>query len=123
MRNNKPKGYRLERIENVAATGTPDVHGKYGGKDFWLELKETKLPKRLTSRFLTRHELSAAQINWHITHRQCGMKNNFIAVRDDKKNLYLFDGDFAEQLNSLDVQTAQKFLLNDWISFYEALIT
>lgn len=42
----KPR-LHMERVENVASSGRPDVNGCFDGKVFDVELKRCKLPKRI----------------------------------------------------------------------------
>lgn len=54
----------MERIENTAASGTPDVEGHYrsrSGKQFWIELKSVARPKRDG---IIKFRIRSAQVEW-----------------------------------------------------------
>lgn len=71
MRSNTSPATRLERLENTAGTGTPDVMALSAGVVTFCELKAViELPRRKTTRVLGEKGLSVAQKNWHMTWNQ-----------------------------------------------------
>lgn len=73
MREGVPKWVRLERLENAAGVGLPDVLALSLGRVTLCELKAVEaLPVRRTSRVLGAQGLSVAQRNWHMTWHQNG---------------------------------------------------
>lgn len=67
------KRVRLERIENLAGSGAPDVLALCDGVVTWCELKAVDaLPLRPTTRVLGAEGLSLPQRNWHMSWHQAG---------------------------------------------------
>ena len=64
----------LERVENCAGTGMPDVYGVMVF-EFWIELKS--VPRKP----LIDCELDTDQVLWHQRYRRCGGKGSFILVQ------------------------------------------
>ena len=59
----------MERVENGAASGTPDVEGLLtGGSQFWIELKSAPRPKRGGP---VRFKVRAGQVEW--LRRRCAV--------------------------------------------------
>lgn len=68
----RPRGFRLERVENLLGAGMPDVLGhKPGFPLFLVELKmQESPPKRHGTPLLGKSKgLSLDQINWHVNWR------------------------------------------------------
>lgn len=78
----------LTRIENDLDSGTPDVHGCYNGKTFWVELKALAKPKNPLKVSLN---LSPGQISWHFNYARSGGKSyvlvQFGSGKDSQKFL------------------------------------
>ena len=56
---------RLQRMENVAADGLPDVNGCINGNEFWMELKTPRIPVRdTTPLFGSNHKITPNQFAW-----------------------------------------------------------
>ena len=103
LRKNMPKGKdRLERIENIAGTGTPDVNFCSQGVECWIEMKSSKEPLRPTSLlFASNHRLSQTQKNWFLQQRNAGGKC-YILIATDKRWM-LINGKYADGINKLTV--------------------
>lgn len=86
----------LQRVENVAGEGMPDVY--CAGP--WVELKAARRPKRRTTPLLGADGLRQSQINWHLKAHQLGIPS-YILIRDDHGALYLVPGFFAAKLNAM----------------------
>lgn len=93
--------FRLERIENLAGVGTPDVlaTARETGRTTLIELKAVvELPKRATSKVLGRAGLSQDQKNWHMDFvRAKGQA--FILVGVGSHQQFLIEGRWADHLN------------------------
>lgn len=57
---------RVQRVENLAANGMPDINGCINGVEFWLELKAPAIPKRATTPLFNskNHPLMPDQLSW-----------------------------------------------------------
>lgn len=113
---------KLDRVENVALAGMPDVYVCRGsGPDFWVELKAPNRPKRKTTPLLGEREgLSPEQINWFI---ECAMKRGteaYILIRDSAANMYLFPGRDAHFLNSRTVEQMEPYRTG-WLKLEDLL--
>lgn len=101
----------LDRIENAAGEGQPDVHSRAKFCEYWIELKVVKQPKRHTTRLLGNQGLNPNQINWHLVHAQCSLKS-FILIRDDNNLLYLVKGSHAKEINEYSLQQMACYLVS-----------
>lgn len=124
MKRNAPQSVWLQRIENLAVDGMPDVHvtHAFAAPDCWVELKAATLPKRPGTRVLGSRGLRQSQINWHI--ECCARKGrSFILIRDDNLVLYLVPGSFARSLNdaALDDIKAIGVVALSWPRVFRAL--
>lgn len=66
----------LQRIENAAGVGHPDVEGCVNGQQIWIELKSEKRPKKSTTPI--RFKVRPAQSIWHRQRVRAGFRNNFV---------------------------------------------
>lgn len=103
LRKNMPKRMdRLERIENVAGTGTPDVNFCSEGVECWIEMKSSIEPRRNKSLlFASNHKLSQVQKNWFLQQRNAGGRC-YILIATDKRWM-LIDGKYADGINKMTV--------------------
>lgn len=103
LRKNMPQHKdRLERIENVAGTGTPDINFCSCGVECWIEMKSSVEPKRLTSLlFASNPKLSQVQKNWFLQQRNAGGRC-YILIATDKRWM-LIAGKYADDINKLTV--------------------
>lgn len=114
LRRNLPKyGYKLDlqRIENTASNGTPDVNYCIGGVEGWAELKAWERI-RLTGRF-TVPKLREEQGAW-LTKRASVGGRAYLLCRINK-DVALFDGRLVPHLFNKDLHA-------DWV-FGKALAT
>lgn len=97
-------GDRLDRIENfLLGAGMPDINGCFCGKEFWIESKHPKEPKRPTTPlFGSNHRVSQDQANWFLRQRNAGGRCYFL-ICTDKRRL-LIGGEWADAINALTVQ-------------------
>jgi hypothetical protein len=90
---------RLDRIENAATFGMPDVNGCLSGVEFWMELKAPKTPKRdSTPLFGSNHNLSVNQRNWFLRQTRAG-GIAFVYI-DATRHRILVDGSQADIINT-----------------------
>lgn len=123
MKRNRPKDVRMERVENVAADGMPDVHvSARGGVESWVELKVCSLPVRNTTPVLGRDGLRPSQKNWLKSHCCTYGLRGFVLVRDDRSSLYLLPGALVDEINSLTLdKLVLKSVARNWEEIFEAL--
>lgn len=120
MKRNAPSDFWLQRIENVAVEGMPDVY-VVCAEPCWVELKAPTAPKRPTTRLLGNEGLRPAQINWHLKVASMGVRS-FILIRDDAAHLYLIPGPFAQLVNDMTIPELQKISIADtWQKVFEVL--
>ena len=85
----------VDRLENVAGTGMPDVSGTYNGHDYWIELKILKTKKEIEDPI---NAMRPSQVAWtalRVRHGSCiflcgreektGAINLYIAVRGESQ--------------------------------------
>ena len=91
---------RVNRVENVAMVGMPDVSCCGNAKEFWLELKVVEsVPTRPTTPLLgNSHGLSQDQMNWHLSQRQAG-GDSYIYIECPAYRI-LVRGELADEVNS-----------------------
>lgn len=98
--NLKGKGRRLQRIENIVGSGMPDINGCFNGREFWIEVKAPKEPKRpSTPLFGSNHKVSQEQKNWFMEQRQSGGRG-YLFIDTDQRRI-LIDGKFADDINTM----------------------
>lgn len=115
LRKNMPKRMdRLERIENVAGTGTPDVNFCSEGVECWIEMKSSIEPRRNKSLlFASNHKLSQVQKNWFLQQRNAGGRC-YILIATDKRWM-LIDGKYADGINKMTVTQLWENSLWGWM--------
>lgn len=103
MRRNLPRELWLQRVENVAGDGMPDVYVGFSGK--WVELKApSKIPKRETTPLLGAEGLRPSQVNWLLQHRNSCAPIAFILIRTIENELLLIHGMHAKIINELPLR-------------------
>jgi hypothetical protein len=97
-----------ERIENVMAKGTPDVHTLSRGLVTWLELKAIdSIPAKNTTRILGDTGLSVDQRNWHRVYAQRGGRS-LIVLGIGSFVVLAAEGKHADAVNEWNI--------SDWIA-------
>jgi len=118
MKTHCADGVRLERVENAVNTGMPDVHCIRRGVTVWIELKVVHRPARLSTPLIKSATMRRDQVAWHLSYTRAGGRSA-ILVRDDRRQLYLFDGALANILPQLTLaQCISIATLTDWAEFY-----
>lgn len=111
MRNNRPLDVRLERVENGAAEGTPDVLALVGGVVSWVELKARTIPPiRAETPLLGEGSgANAAQRNWHLDWRRNGGRSFFLVGtgRGAGAQQWLLPGALHDELNGMSMAAIQ----------------
>ena len=90
----------MQRVENLAGDGMPDVHASHDAIESWVELKAAKMPKRATTKLQMSEGLRASQINWHMKAQTKGLRT-FILVRVEgmERHPLLINGCWASAFN------------------------
>ena len=122
-RNLAQRDVLLERIENLVATGTPDIHALCRGVHTWVELKEAPTPPvRSTTPLLGGGRgLRDAQKNWLMMwHRHCGRAVVVIGVGSTE--LLVVPGKFGDAINSLPLVALRAIsVAGSWDELFEVL--
>ena len=109
--------FLLERIENLAGVGTPDVlaTARATGRTSLVELKAVvALPTRLSTRVLGRAGLSQVQKNWHLDFARAKGKA-YILVGVGPYRQFLVPGAHADSVNEWNiVQLQDNALATEW---------
>lgn len=115
MKRNLPAFTKVRRVENPMDPGTPDVRLIYILKfERWVELKQTKRPKRPTTPLMARTDFQQEQPAWHIEHNADGL-TSFILIRDDMGELYVVPGKHIELIYTIPhVDLHRMFSVPDW---------
>lgn len=125
MRKACPPDILLDRIENVAGEGTPDlfVKARTAKRSCWIELKVTTRPKRPTTQMLGDAKgLNVDQRNWHDIRANAFAVPTFVLVRDDSLQLYLVSGQRALSINGMTQhELAQHSLASSWGAVWTVL--
>lgn len=105
---------RMERVENLLVDGMPDVNCCIAGKEFWVENKQPKEPKRRsTTLFGSNHKFSQNQINWFLSQRNAG-GNAFAFIWTDVRGI-LLSSRHVELANSMTMPDFENLAL--WMQF------
>lgn len=105
MRNNKPRGVVLNRVENYVGEGMPDVYLRVRSLATWVELKAPIAPKRETTRLMGDQGMRQEQINWHLQSAALNLPT-WILIRDTtQRRLWVVEGRFADEVNDMTVET------------------
>lgn len=92
-------GDRIDRIENLLGSGTPDVNFCSGGFECWIEIKSPKEPRRAaTPLFGSNHRISQEQMNWALRQRRAGGRCYFLISTN--KRWMLISGGLADYINN-----------------------
>ena len=102
---------RVNRVENVAGTGTPDVNYCVQGTEGWIELKAPKEPQRLTTPlFGSNHPLTQDQKNWWLKHNRARGRG-YILIATNLRWMAV-PGRHADVVNDMTVDDLK--ILADW---------
>lgn len=114
----------LQRVENIAVDGMPDVYcvGRSTATASWIELKApAKMPKRRSTRILGTEGLLVAQVGWHLKAHSTSVPS-YILIRDEMRSLYLIRGQHAESINEMSKSALRTYSLADsWPGIFEIL--
>lgn len=112
LKKNMPQGHdRLDRIENIAGIGTPDINYCIEGVEGWIEMKSARERSRPNSKLL-KHKLIQGQMNWFLKQRNAKGRA-YILIATDLRWI-LIDGRFADRIN--DFSVGQLLENADWWS-------
>jgi hypothetical protein len=98
---NLPREIRLERIENVVGSGTPDLHAIYRGRTTWIELKAIEdIPARMDTQLLdSNHRPSIEQRNWHLDYTQHGGRS-LVVIGIGPRAIIAIEAAWIDELSS-----------------------
>lgn len=93
---------RVDQVENLVMVGMPDTNCCISGREFWVENKEPREPKRSSTRlFGSNHCFSQEQINWSLRQRNAG-GTVYGFIWTDKRGI-LIPGALFEGVNDMTV--------------------
>ncbi len=122
MRNNKPTGFVLERVENIASDGMPDVYVQISMVATWVELKTPNAPKRVTTRVLGDEGLRQSQKNWHVRAFRLSLPT-WILIRERRTGrMWLVAGEHADEINDMtaaELDTVASAIM--WTGIFQVL--
>lgn len=122
FRANAPRDVRLERVENIATVGMPDIIALHRCRVSWIELKAVEdLPARAATPVLGNAKgVSAEQRNWHHSWQMHG-GSTFILVGIGSEQL-LMPGSLVAQINSMSFpELAAACVATTWHDVYDAI--
>lgn len=123
MLNAKPPRVWLERFENAASFGVPDVLIKTHRWMSWCELKNVKRPpKRESTRLLGDEGLNPNQINWHLQAASLELPCYTLIRASDTRELLLIHAAFADGINDMTrAQLRDVSLADSWVTVFSVL--
>jgi hypothetical protein len=122
LKRNVPRGWWLQRIENVMEAGMPDVLVTMPGRQAWVELKSPRAKKRGTSLLLGTEGLSIAQINWHSKAVALDVLAYILVRPADTSELFLIESGHAPDVNEWSVADAEAHrIAASWDQVMQAL--
>lgn len=103
----------LQRIENCAVSGHPDVEGCIDGAQVWIELKSCARPVRPDTPIRPKKRIS--QGIWHMTRSNAGCRCNWILIQVGEAyqaTLYLIPGCKYDEITVPERQLAALSVLH-----------
>lgn len=103
MKRNLPSSLWLQRVENLAGDGMPDVY--VGATGAWVELKApSKIPVRASTPLLGAEGLRTSQLNWFLKNTAAEhAPPAFILIRSIAGELLMIRGDVAADVNKMSL--------------------
>lgn len=102
----------LQRVENCAVSGHPDVEGCVDGGQTWIELKSCLRPVRPDTPI--RPKKRQSQEIWHETRTRAGCRINWILIQvgeDKSAKLYLIPGCRYAEITATESKLAEMSVL------------
>jgi hypothetical protein len=122
MRANKPRGFVLERVENIVTDGMPDVYVMAPAVATWVELKAPNPPKREATRVLGDEGLRQSQKNWHIRASRLALPTWILIRERETGRLWLMAGYHADIINDMTADELDRGAsARSWPEIFEAL--
>lgn len=120
MKRAAPKSLWMQRVENLAGDGMPDVYVEGP----WVELKAAKLPKRSTTRLQYSEGVRTSQVNWHLKAETRGVVSYIlIRVEELPREPMLLLGGFAKCVNDFTLtETKAAACAIGWKAIFERLV-
>jgi len=122
-------GVDVQRIENAAAAGHPDVEGfltdpfEAAGEQFWIELKSNDRPVRLSTPIHPKTRDS--QSIWHRTRAEAGCRCHWVLLQvgsGHRACLYLIPGSLYDKIEATESDLASMSVVSPDASPAEVLI-
>jgi len=119
----KDHDLELNRLENTAGEGTPDVEGFVASAQIWIELKSCKRPMRPTTPI--RPAKREKQAEWQTRRANAGCKTGWVLIQvgeSYKAKLYLIPGIHYELITDTEDMLALLAVNDPAASPYEILL-
>lgn len=113
----------VQRVENAATSGHPDVEGCIDGAQLWIELKSCDRPVRPDTPI--RPKKRASQEIWHATRTRAGCRFHWILIQvgeDRDGRLYLIPGSHYAGITVPEYQLAELSAVLPTASAADALL-
>lgn len=99
------QGHKLDvqRVENAATSGHPDIEGCIDGSQLWIELKSCARPVRRDTPI--RPKKRQSQEIWHAARTKAGGRQHWILIQvgdDHDARLYLIPGCLYEKTTAVE---------------------
>jgi hypothetical protein len=95
----------LQRIENNAGAGHPDVEGCIDAQQIWVELKSELRPAKATTKI--HPKTRPAQSIWHHHRTKAGSRHHWVLLQVGearKARLYLIPGDRYDEIEATEAE-------------------
>lgn len=95
----------VQRVENAATSGHPDVEGCIDGRQLWVELKSCERPVRADTPI--RPKKRPSQDIWHMTRTRAGCRIHWVLIQvgeDKNAKLYLIPGSKYSEITASEAQ-------------------
>lgn len=105
---------RLERIENMLGSGTPDVLAIGSSRVTWIENKIADWPVHAETRIQFLHPPTIHQRNWHLMWKQNGGHSIFLVGNGDGSSAKVFavGARFADEIIGFKRSMLERFETN-----------
>lgn len=113
----------LQRIENAAGVGHPDVEGCIDGNQVWIELKSELRPVRSTTPIHPKKRES--QNIWHRDRSMAGCRINWILLQVGEHHaasLYLIPGHCYDKIDALEHEIGRLSVVSPNASVADVLV-
>lgn len=121
LRGHRPKDIWLQRIENGAGNGMPDVLAiSRRATHTWWELKYAVAPARSQTPLITRKKIRQEQINWNLKSSLYQVRS-WVLVGTDKLEMFAIPGSMAEMMLELPYSAYPTYKVHSYDDLWEMM--